>query len=1198
MPRAPYKYLDYYTFEDADLFFGREEETQKMVGEILSTKLLVLFSPSGSGKTSLINAGVRPALEKLGYRTVYTRFNGPDPISSVRNAVVSALNLPATDPNNDLHSFLVRAVTSDQSSVSSDQLSVTSNQHPATSIQDQATSNQQPLVLFLDQFEEFFLVFDKQPEGRKAFIEQVAKIKYDDQLPVFLVFSLREDYFANLHEFREAIPSIFQNNANLRLEPFTEEEAARAIAEPVKQFGYEYDQSLVQTLVVDLKNGKAGIEPIALQIVCHTLWQNRPGVAAPNGSAPSLATPPKIDETIYKKCHGVQAIMNEHTDRLLRQIPQRQQGFMARIFEALKTRDNTKLYRRLQDLQETLRLRDENRLKAALQKLAEIGVLRHEQRSGDDWYEFKHDYLVPEVTKWIQARREAINRRRFWYGVAPGAALLCGLLVYLFVQYNSFYAGTVTPENVSFQEEEIAIFRENPFHEVVVTTGYRLYETRDDSTRRGLKNHFNLGFQKADDWTWLGSKLPKVDGALVVYKLGKHQLAFDALVASLKDQNEYDRSQAADALSNLGQGDDRAIAALLIALTDQDSSVRYQATTALGNIDHSNDRVIAALVAALKDKNSDVRRQTASALRNHGQRDDRAIAALFIALYDQDYDVRNEAADALVFLGNRDDRLILALLSALKNKNEYVRSHAVNALENLGYSDERVIAALLTALTDIDEHVRGQAASALGELGHSDERVIAALLTTFKDRGELVRGQAAGALGNLGHNDERVISALFASLADRNKFVRRNAIATLVKFGHSNDRVISALLAALRDEDEYVRRQAVNVLGNLRHSDDRVITALLAAHRDPIEVVGRQAAAALGNLGKSDDRVITALRAVIEHPNENYYWRGNHNQAAAALVNLGQSDDRLITALLASLKDQDEYVREQAAAALGNFRHRDDRIIAALFDALKDWSRRSQPAAALVNLGQSDDRVITALLTDLKAPDENARRQAAATLGKLAQSDDRVISAFLASLKDYNWDVRLQAAIALGNLFKQLPEADLLKLLSNNFSGYRTAGAQALARQDSLSPALLRRIDQLRKNDKPWVRLAAWDVYELIQARLKSETEAQKLLHQADSVFATGKWRIASRKYESAFDILKSIVRLDSVKTARAKFQQARCAAKLKRLVPALDDLEIAFEYNPALRDTLRAEMSQPKNDWKILEGNWYLREVLLKKKD
>jgi len=44
-----------------------------------------------------------------------------------------------------------------------------------------------------------------------------------------------------------------------------------------------------------------------------------------------------------------------------------------------------------------------------------------------------------------------------------------------------------------------------------------------------------------------------------------------------------------------------------------------------------------------------------------------------------------------------------------------------------------------------------------------------------------------------------------------------------------------------------------------------------------------------------------------------------------------------------------------------------------------------------------------------------------------------------------------------------------------------------------------------------------------------------------------------------------------------------------------LDDLKIAFEYNPALRKTLQAEMAVPENDWKILAGNWYLREVLLK---
>ncbi|HEX9975127.1 MAG TPA: hypothetical protein VGD14_23940, partial [bacterium] len=110
MSRAPYKYLDYYTFEDADLFFGREEETQRMVGEILSTRLLVLFSPSGSGKTSLINAGVRPQLENLGYQTIYTRLE-TEPISSVCNAVARALEIPCEGNIQSLYEFL-KTVTS------------------------------------------------------------------------------------------------------------------------------------------------------------------------------------------------------------------------------------------------------------------------------------------------------------------------------------------------------------------------------------------------------------------------------------------------------------------------------------------------------------------------------------------------------------------------------------------------------------------------------------------------------------------------------------------------------------------------------------------------------------------------------------------------------------------------------------------------------------------------------------------------------------------------------------------------------------------------------------------------------------------------------------------------------------------------------------------------------------------------------
>jgi len=191
------------------------------------------------------------------------------------------------------------------------------------------------------------------------------------------------------------------------------------------------------------------------------------------------------------------------------------------------------------------------------------------------------------------------------------------------------------------------------------------------------------------------------------------------------------------------------------------------------------------------------------------------------------------------------------------------------------------------------------------------------------------------------------------------------------------------------------------------------------------------------------------------------------------------------------------------------------------------------------------------------------------------------LDTLVAALKDEDYDVRTQAVAALGNLLKPKLDTELLALLANNLSGYRAAGAQALARQDSLPAALLKKIDQLRQDDRPWVCLAAWEAYDLMQARLKSEAEARKLLQQADSVFASG-------QYEDAWEILKGIIRVDSAKTAYAKFQQARCEAKLERNAASLEALEIALQYQKTLRDTLQAEMAQPNNDWAILQGNWY----------
>src|SRR5215218_2373950 len=84
--RSPYKFLDAYELDDREIFFGRDRETQTLLSDIVISRLVVLFAKTGTGKTSLINAGVRPLLEEDGYHTVFVRIRG-DGLASLRDAL-------------------------------------------------------------------------------------------------------------------------------------------------------------------------------------------------------------------------------------------------------------------------------------------------------------------------------------------------------------------------------------------------------------------------------------------------------------------------------------------------------------------------------------------------------------------------------------------------------------------------------------------------------------------------------------------------------------------------------------------------------------------------------------------------------------------------------------------------------------------------------------------------------------------------------------------------------------------------------------------------------------------------------------------------------------------------------------------------------------------------------------------------------
>ena len=364
MASSPYKFLDYYGFDDAAKFFGRETETEILLSDVISTPLVLLFAKTGSGKTSLINAGVRPRLEELNYKTFYIRVE-KDPTKSAREVLRQARLLPQRVRRRSLDFQLT----------------------------DTVRRLKRPIVLFFDQFEEFFLYISaKSPDNARKFISNVAELYGNYDSGVHLVFSFREEFFIDMDAFREEIPTIFHNDSNLRLRWLDKTQARDAIAGPAKRARFKIEDALIERLLVDLSENDR-IEPARLQIICDTLWRER-----------SHGQARLID---YEKLGGATRILdwrlgqdiNKHLDdeqlQLLRKL----------VPQLANAERGTKYVRGLSELTESLDTNKEY-LHKLIDNLKELHLIRETTRYGETYVEWTSDYLA-ERTQYLEQRVHA-----------------------------------------------------------------------------------------------------------------------------------------------------------------------------------------------------------------------------------------------------------------------------------------------------------------------------------------------------------------------------------------------------------------------------------------------------------------------------------------------------------------------------------------------------------------------------------------------------------------------------------------------------------------------------------------------------------------------------------------------------------------------------------------------------------------------
>ena len=235
VPDCPYPGMTPFTTEQESLFFGRDSEIADAVERLCLHPFLCVIGPSGSGKSSLVYAGVIPTLRRsrqfgTGGWDIRTLRPGAKPLTALADALNFSLNEQTVLP-------------------------------PEWGELEGGA----PTLLFIDQFEELFTQSD--PAQVQPFLDALQTLISQSNLHILL--TVRADFYPELMGCT-LWPAIQANR--LDLPPLGRAELAAAIVQPATQVEVSVDPLLVERLTADAA-GEKGALPL-VQECLRLLWQN------------------------------------------------------------------------------------------------------------------------------------------------------------------------------------------------------------------------------------------------------------------------------------------------------------------------------------------------------------------------------------------------------------------------------------------------------------------------------------------------------------------------------------------------------------------------------------------------------------------------------------------------------------------------------------------------------------------------------------------------------------------------------------------------------------------------------------------------------------------------------------------------------------------------------------------------------------
>lgn len=366
--------------------FGRNREIDDLYYLLSAERIVMLHSPSGAGKTSLIQAGLIPRLKE--------RFDvwGPTRVSQ----------LPSANSSATVNRYIRSAVLGFEQQIPAEGRH-TEEQFAEITLADYVASRREEsknIVLIFDQFEEILTADPLAIDAKREFFKQLGELLLDPR--IWALFAMREDYLPALDPYVEQVPTHLKNW--FRLDLLRRDKATEAMTETAKEGGRQFDQEAVTELVTDLATMKVQqpdgsfasqkglyVEPLQLQVVCRRLWEQMP------------ENKETIDRAEIEQSGDVTNALADYyaaeVARLADGDVRIERNLREWVGERLITPDGIR--------SQVLRGagNSEGLDNALVASLVNTHLVRGEQREGATWYELAHDRLIEPIR----------NNNRDWF---------------------------------------------------------------------------------------------------------------------------------------------------------------------------------------------------------------------------------------------------------------------------------------------------------------------------------------------------------------------------------------------------------------------------------------------------------------------------------------------------------------------------------------------------------------------------------------------------------------------------------------------------------------------------------------------------------------------------------------------------------------------------------------------------------------